>query len=143
MEIICLPETLKFAGLTNKGLKKFQNIDIFHEKYKPLMIDKHGLYTEIGISFCNSDRGLYLFGCQVDSIDGLFDGLCGLDTGLSKFACLTFRVQPGGDLTGSEKSGGKGMKLASEYLLTEWIPRNKEMVFNNFHKAINISLIYL
>jgi len=136
MEIIELPETLKFAGVTSEGLPHFQNIGVYNEKFKPLMADKHIPYTEIGISFANSNRGLYIFGCQVDSIDGLPEGLCGLDTGLAKFACLTFRVQPGGDLVGGADGPGEGMKLAAEYLVNEWIPKNKNLVYRNFHAAM-------
>ena len=136
MEIIELPETLKMAGVHSEGLPNFQNIGVYHEKYKPLMEDKHTPYTEVGVSFCNSERGLYIFGCQVDSIDGLPEGLCGLDTGMSKFACLTFRVQPGGDLVGGADGPGDGMNLANEYLLNEWVPKNKEKVYNNFHAAM-------
>ena len=130
MEIIELPETLKFAGLTSEGLPNFQNIGVYHEKYKPLMIDKHTPYTEIGIGFGNTKGGVYIFGCQVDSIDDLPDGLVGIDTGLNKFACLTFRVQPGGDLVGGADGGGDGMNMAGEYLNNEWIPKNKDMLYN-------------
>lgn len=132
MEIIELPETLKFAGLTSEGLPNFQNIGVYHEKYKPLMINRHTPYTEIGLSSNISSRngGWYIFGCQVDSLDDLPDGLVGLDTGLNKFACLTFRVQPGGDLVGGADGGGEGMGMASEYLKTEWIPKNKNLIYN-------------
>ena len=130
MEIIELPETLKFTGLTSEGLPNFKNIGVYHEKYKPLMMDRHTPYTEIGISFCNSNRGIYLFGCQVDSIDGLPDGLIGLDTGVKRFACCTFRVQPGGDLLGGMDGPGDGMKMAGEYLEKVWIPKNKNLICN-------------
>jgi len=130
-EIIELPETLKFAGLTSENLPNFQNIGVFHEKYKPLMIDKHTPYTEIGISSNISDRGGdYIFGCQVDSMENLPDGLIGLDTGIKRFACLTFRVQPGGDLVGDENGPGDGMNMASDYLKEEWIPKNKDKIYN-------------
>jgi len=131
MEIIELSETLKFAGLSSEELPNFQNIGVYHEKYKPLMIDKHTPYTEIGISSNISNRGGdYIFGCQVDSIDNLPDGLIGLDTGIKRFACLTFRVQPGGDLVGDENGPGDGMNMASDYLKEEWIPKNKDKIYN-------------
>ncbi len=130
MEIIELSATLKFAGLTGDDLPNFQNIGVYHEKYKPLMADRHTPYTEIGISSNISRGSYYAFGCQVDSIDGLPDGLIGLDTGIKRFACLTFRVQPGGDLVGGADGPGNGMNLASEYLINEWIPKNKDMVYN-------------
>ena len=131
MEIIELPETLKFAGLTRMSLPNdlpyFQNIPTYHEKYKPLMISRHTPYTEIGLG--SNVTGGYAFGCQVDSIDDLPDGLVGLDTGLTKFVCLTFRVQPGDDLVGDLNSGGHGMGVASEYL-SEWITKNKDLIYN-------------
>jgi AraC-like DNA-binding protein len=130
MEIIELPETLKFAGLTSEGLPNFQNIGVYHEKYKPLMIDKHTPYTEIGLSSHLLFDGGYTFGCQVNSIDGLADGLIGVDFGLNKFACLTFRVQPGADLVGGADGPGDGMNMASDYLKDEWIPKNKDKLYN-------------
>lgn len=128
VEIIELPETLKFAGLTCEGLQLFQNIGVYQKEYKPLMIDRYTPYTEIGICSNISSSGFYIFGCQVDSIDDLPDGLIGLDTGLKRFACLTFRVQPGGDLVGG--SPDNGMSIASEYLENEWIPKNKDTMYN-------------
>ena len=130
MEIIELSDTLKLAGLTSEGLPNFQNIDIFHEKYKPLMADRHTPYTEVGISSNICKNGWYTFGCQVDSIDDLPNGLIGFDTGLRRFACLTFRVQPGGDLVGDDDGPGEGMNLANEYLTNEWIPKNKDIMYN-------------
>lgn len=129
MEIIELSESLKVAGLTSEGLPGFQNIEVYHENFKPLMADRHTPYTEIGISSNIPRSGFYTFGCQVDSIDGLPDGLIGLDTGLKRFASLTFRVQPGGNLVGGDKPGD-GMNMASEYLKNVWIPKNKDMIYN-------------
>ena len=133
IEIIELPETLKFAGLSSEGLPNFQNINAYCQKYRTLMAEKYPPYAEIGISTDISNannRGWdYIFGCQVDSIDDLPDGLVGLDTGLTKFACLDFRVQPGVDLLGNENGGGEGMQMAGEYLVNEWIPKNKDIVY--------------
>ena len=131
MEFIELPETLKFAGLTSEGLELFQNIHVYHEKYKPLMVDKYTPYTEMAICSNISSHGFYVFGCQVNSIDDLPDGLIGLDTGLNKFACLTFRVQPGGDAAKNLVGGdGDAMGVAGEYLDNEWIPKNKDLLYN-------------
>jgi len=124
MEIIELTETLKFAGLTNENLENFKNIGIYHQKYKSIMAGRHTPYTEIGLSSNICPKSSYAFGCQVDSIDALPEGLVGLDTGLTKFACLTFRVQPGADLLGDDDGGGDGMITASEYLDKVWIPKN-------------------
>jgi AraC-like DNA-binding protein len=138
MDLIELPETLKFAGLTNSGTVNFECIGRYHEKYKPLMADKHTPYTEIGLSgdiFRN--EGWYAFGCQVNSIDGLPDGMVGVDTGLTKFAVCTFRVQPGGDLVGGEDGPGPGMEMANDYLMNVWMPKNKDAVYNYSFKQGN------
>jgi hypothetical protein len=131
MEIIEMPETLKFAGVTSVGLPNFQNIGVFHEKYKPMLEKENNPYTEIGLSgdMCKND-GWYIFGCLVDSIDNLPDGLVGVDTGLNKFACLTFRVQKGGDLVGGDDGPGEGMKMAGEYLDTVRIQKNRDKLYN-------------
>ena len=132
METVELSETLKFAGVTSVGLPNFQNIGAYHERHSAYMKETQSPYTEMGISFGTSSW-VYLFGCQVGSIDNLPDGMCGLDTGLTKFACLTFRVQPGGDLLGGGDGPGDGMNTASEYLTNEWLPKNADKVYNNFN----------
>ena len=131
MEIIELPETLKIAGLTSKELPNFGNIEVYKEKYNAHVVNKHSPYTEIGISSNLCNGGWYTFGCQVDSIDVLPDGLIGFDTGLKRFASLTFRVQPGGDLVGGADGPGEGMNMATEYLENMWLPKNKDRVCNH------------
>ena len=127
MEIIELSETLKFAGLSSEGLPDFRNIDVYCQKYRALMAEKYPPYTEIGISTdisnANNQNWDYIFGCQVDSIDSLPEGLIGLDTGLTKFACMTCRVQPGVGLL------GEGIQMAGDYLKKEWLPKNKDRVY--------------
>ena len=130
MEMIELPETLKFAGLTNENLENFNNIGEYHQKFKQLMLDKHTPYTEIGLSSNICPNSWYAFGCQVDCIDELPEGMVGFDTGLSKFACLTFRVQPNADLVGGDDGPGDGMKKASEYLEKIWIPKNMDLLYD-------------
>jgi AraC-like DNA-binding protein len=130
MEIIELLETLKFAGLTNPGPMHFECIGVYHEKYKALMAGRHTPYTEIGIaSDIFRNEGWYAFGCQVDSTDSLPEDLVAVDTGLTKFAVCTFRVQPGGDLVGGEDGPGFGMEMASDYLKNIWMPKNKDSVY--------------
>ena len=133
MEIIELPQTLKFAGLSSEGLPNFQNINEYCEKYRASMSEKYSPYTEIGIiidiSKANDREWAYIFGCQVDSFDSLPKGLIGVDTELTRFACLDFRVQPGVDLLGGSDGGGEGMQMAGEYLVNEWIPKNKDIVY--------------
>ena len=146
METIEMPETLKFAGLSNVKHPKprFKNIGVFHEKYRPLMEGKHSIpYTGIGVVTnitTDSNKGDYIFGCLVDSIDGLHEDLVGVDTGLKKFACLTFRVPPSVDLLGNENEGGDGMKLASEYLYKKWMPKNMDLIYGYLpqHKGFSI-----
>jgi AraC-like DNA-binding protein len=137
MEIIELPETLKFVGITNQGLENFQNIEVYHEKHKPLLMSKHDPYIEVGLSSNAFKDSWYTFGCQVSSLDDLPDGLVGLDTGLRRFACLTFRVPPTGDETASENlvggddGPGDGMQMAGDYLKEKWIPKNIDKLYNH------------
>jgi len=138
METIELLSALKFAGVTSKEPMNFACIEEYHKKFKPLMADKHIPYMEIGMSsdiFRN--EGWYAFGCQVDSIDNLPDGLVGVDTGLTKFAVCKFRVQPGGDLVGGDDGPGPGMDMANDYLMNIWMPKNKESVYNYDFKEGN------
>ena len=131
MDTIELPETLKFAGLTSKEPMNFKCIEDYHRNFMPLMSSKCGPYMEIGMSsdiFRN--EGWYAFGCRVDSIDDLPDGLVGVDTGLTKFAVCKFRVQPGNDLVGGDDGPGMGMDMANDYLLNVWMPKNKDLVYN-------------
>ena len=143
METIEMPETLKLAGLSSIKHPKprFKNIDVYHEKYKPMMVGKHSVpYTEIAMvtNITDGVKGDYIFGCQVDSIDDLPEDLVGIDTGLTKFACLTFRVPPGGDLLGDESKAGAGMQMASEYLYKVWMPKNKGLLYGYVpqHKGV-------
>jgi len=137
MEIIELPDTLKFAGITNRGLENFQNIDLFHEKYKPMLADRFDPYTEVGLSSNIFHESWYAFGCQLNSLDDLPDGTVGLDTGLKHFACLTFRVPPTGDekasenLVGGDEGPGDGMQMAGDYLKEKWITKNIDKLYNH------------
>ncbi len=131
METVELDESLKLAGVTSENLPNFKNITVFHEKFEPVMRGRENPFVEIGISSnISNPGGDYIFGCQVASIDDLPDGLVGIDTGIKKFAALTFRVKPGGDLVGGPDGPGDGMKMAGEYLENEWIPANVDKVYN-------------
>ena len=131
MEIIELPDTLKFAGVTNEKYEGFKNINAYNKNFKTLMKERQAEYVEMGLSSNICPHSWYAFGCRVDSIDGLPDGMVGLDTGLKKFACLTFRVQPNADLLGDAEGGGDGMKRAGEYLNKVWIPKNTKLLYDN------------
>jgi len=132
METIEHTDTVKIAGVTSDGLPNFQNIGAFHEKYAPLLKGKYTPYTEFGISSNIPGEGFYTYGCQVDTINDIPEGMIGFDTGLKKFACLTFRVQSGNDindLVGGDDGPGNGMQLASEYLQNVWLPKNKDKIY--------------
>jgi len=129
METIEQADTVKIAGVTSDGLPEFQNIGVFHEKYAPLLKGKHTPHTEFGISSNIPSEGFYTYGCQIDTLNDIPEGMVGIDTGLKKFACLTFRVQSGGDLVGGNDGPGNGMQLASEYLQAVWLRKNKDKVY--------------
>ena len=135
MDIIELPTTLKFVGLTGEKYPAFKNIDMYHEKYKALIAHKHDPHIEIGLSSSIDSRAWYIFGCMVDSFDDLHEDLVAVDLGLRKFACLTFRMQPGStsaDLVGGEDGGGPGMNIANEYLEEVWIPKNTDKLLGYY-----------
>ena len=136
MEIIESDNTFKFAGVSSVNLPDFQNIGVYHEKFKTLMEEKHTPYVEVGMAsnIISKDGGWYIFGCQVNDIDDIPEGLVGVDTGLKKFACFTFRVQPGENATeellGGSEGPGKGMEMASEYIKEKWLPKNMDLLYN-------------
>jgi hypothetical protein len=131
MDIILLPESLKLAGVTSENNPNFQNIEKYHNEFKAIMRDRHTPYTEIGISGnMTNQNGDYIFGCQVDSVDNLPNGLISFDTGLKKFASITFRAKTAYDLVGGADGPGDGMKTAGEYIKEVWLPENMDAVYN-------------
>jgi hypothetical protein len=82
-------------------------------------------------------NGDYIFGCQVDSLDDLPKGLFGFDTGIKKFASITFRAHTAYELVGGNEGPGDGMKIASEYIKEVWLPINKERVY-----PVNLDYMY-
>jgi len=127
METIELPRTLKMIVLSNENYPDFGCIDAYNEKFKHLIKDRHSPYTEIGLSSNYAPNSWYAFGCQADTLDDVPEGMAGIDIGVSKFACLTFRMLPDStshDLVGGADGPGDGMKIAGEYLTTQWIPKN-------------------
>lgn len=130
MDTVELPDTLKFAGVTSENNPNFQNIAKYHDEFKAIMMDRHAPYTEIGVSGnMTGPNGDYIFGCQVDSLDDLPDGLTGFDTGLNKFASITFRAKTAYDLVGGDDGPGDGMGTATEYIKEVWLPRNMDKVY--------------
>ena len=138
MDMVELPDTLKIAGITSENNPNFQNIDKYHNEFKAIMLDRHAPYTEIGISGnMTNPKGDYIFGCQVDSLDNLPNGMFGFDTGLNKFACITFRANTAYDLVGGADGPGDGMKTAGEYIKEVWLPQNMERVYD-----VNLDYMY-
>lgn len=128
MDTVQLPETLKFAGVTSADHPDFENIGIFHDQYKTLLYDRYAPYTEIGF-LGETEQGLdYLFGCQVDSLENLPEGLIGFDTGLKHFAVITFRAATAYELVGGKDGPGDAMFTAGEYLQKIWLPANLDKV---------------
>lgn len=138
MDNVEMPDTLKMAGVTSENNPNFQNIDKYHKEFKPLMLDKHAPYTEIGISGnMTNPNGDYIFGCQVNSLEDLPKGLFGFDTGIKKFASITFRAHTAYELVGGNEGPGDGMQTASEYIKEVWLPLNKELVY-----PVNLDYMY-
>ena len=126
MDVVELPQTLKFAGVKNSDFPNFANIGKYHDNFKAQMKERNTPYIEIGVCGNMLNKGDYIFGCVVDSLDNLPDGLVGFDTGLTKFAVITFRSPNAGELVGAADGPGNGMRDASEYIKTVWMPENKD-----------------
>jgi len=122
------PESLKFAGVPLSLYPDFANIDRFHTGYKAQMLDRYAPYTEIGFSGGTPERYDYFFGCQVRSLDNLPEGLVGIDTGMTRFACITFRANSAEELVGGEEGPGNGMKTAHTYIKEVWLPEHRDEV---------------
>ncbi len=130
MDMVELPESLKMAGITSENHPNFANIEKYHDDFKSLMLDRYSPYTEIGASGnLFSSNGIYFFGCQVESLEELPDGLSGFDFGIKKFATITFRASSAYDLVGGADGPGDGMKTAGEYIKEVWLPHNMEKVY--------------
>lgn len=129
IDIIELEEPLKFAGVTSKNNPDFQNIEKYHNEFSEDMKERHLPYTEVAMFGTMTDDPDYIFGCQVDSLEGLPDGLLGIDTGLKKFAAMTFRANDVYELVGAENPG-KAMNTATEYVKEVWIPEHMEQVID-------------
>ena len=124
-------ETLKIAGVGN--MPEFGNIDAYHSKYKDMDFDKFQPYSDAEIYFTWQDengeyKSEYLFGCRVNSLKNLPEGLIGIDTGAKKFAVITFRSETFGQLVGDEHGPGEGMNDAADYYKNVWLPENKDKV---------------
>lgn len=121
------PENFKMAGVPYSVYPEFANIDRFHHEYKPLLMDRYAPYTEVGIGTSKGfgDGYDYVFGCQVRSLAGLPEGLIGIDTGLRRFASITFRASSSEELVGGTDGPGEAMAIAMDYLKQIWLPEHK------------------
>ncbi|WNS41957.1 hypothetical protein [Paenibacillus sp. MMS20-IR301] len=128
MDIIEYPESLKLAGVPISSYPNFANIDHYHAHYKAQMMDRCAPYTEVGFSGGNAEHYDYFFGCQVKSLDDLPEGLAGIDTGLTKFASITFRASSAEELVGGNEGAGNGMKSAQAYIKEIWLPGHRDEV---------------
>lgn len=130
MDNIELSESLKFAGVPYSLYPDFANIGRFHDVYKQKMINQYAPYTEVGYSgtYKDDSQWEYIFGCQIRSADDIPEGLICFDTGVKRFAVITFRAKSVYDLVGGEEGPGDAMVLAGEYIKEVWLPQHKEEV---------------
>lgn len=129
MDRIELSESLKFAGLPLSIYPNFANIGKFHKEYKSKMLDSYAPYTEVGYSGTyGGAKWDYIFGCQVRSLDDLPNGLICFDTGVMRFASITFRANSTYELVGDDKGPGDAMVTAGEYIKEVWLPEHMDEV---------------
>ena len=126
IERVSFPDTLKIAGVPWQ--EGFGNINDYHNNYKNKMPNKYEPYTDAEISFFNKDYGQYIFGCRVNSIENLPEGVIGIDTGYKEFDILTFRAVDWHTLVGGADGPGDAMKTASEYTREVWYPKHKNEI---------------
>ncbi|WP_058301521.1 hypothetical protein [Gorillibacterium timonense] len=128
MDDVEYPDSFKMAGVPYSLYPDFANIGRFHDEYKALMMDRYAPYTEVGISRSFGESYDYLFGCQVESLDELPEGLIGIDTGLKRFASITFRAPSQEELVGGSDGPGDAMVIATEFLKEVWLPEHLDEV---------------
>jgi len=129
-EIIEQPETIKVACLKGRGFAFGE----FEEQYKPLLIDKHTPYSSVGFFTDYFGGETYVVGCIVDTLDNLPQGLEPMDTGIKRFASITFRAVSEEKLVGGEDGPGEGMQMAGEYIEKIWMPEHKNEVIGSSKK---------
>jgi len=125
MSTVELPDGLKIACI-NQGLA----FAAFHDEHKPKLLDRHAPYTEFAFASDYFGGMGYLIGGQVDSLDTLPERLLAMDTGLRRFAVITFRSRSMKALVGGPEGPGKGMKDAGSYIEKHWMPKHKGEVIH-------------
>lgn len=101
-DVIEYPETLKFAGVPKYYGNTPDYIGTYFQKYETLIKDMNIInkpYTIISVwssllgeKRANSwESGNRIWGCFVNSLDSLPEGIVGADTGLKKFLVMTVR----------------------------------------------------
>ena len=130
IDIVELKESFRFAGVKLSEYPNFANIGRYGDVYKPLLQNHwYKPYTEIGY---NGTYGTgqydYLFGCQLDRMDNLPEGLTAFDTGLKRFVCITFRAKSSYALVGGSDGPGDAMVTAEKYMKEVWLPAHRDEV---------------
>lgn len=130
MDCIELSESLKLAGVPLSRYPNFENIGVFHDKYKQKMMNRYAPYTEVGYSgtFNNEAGWDYIFGCQIRNMEDIPDGLVVLDVGVKRFAEIIFRANSVFELVGDDKGPGDAMQIAQEYIKEVWLPKHMDEV---------------
>lgn len=130
MDYIELQDSLKFAGVPYSVYPNFANIDKYHDEYKSKMMDRYAPYTEVGAGYsCANTSGWdYIFGCQITNMDEIPEGLICFDTGVRRFAVITFRANSVQELVGGENGAGDAMVKATEYIKEVWLPKHMKEV---------------
>ena len=123
MSTVELPDGLKIACI-NQGFA----FGVFHDEHKPKLLDRHMPYTEFAFASDYFGGEGYIIGCQVDSLVNLPEGLLAMDTGLKRFAVITFRARSTKALVGGPKGPGKGMQDAGRFIEKHWMPTHKDEV---------------
>ncbi len=131
-------ETFKMAGVPWQA--EFGNINDYHNNYQDKLMDQYDPYTEVGIGIEFINGWNYFFGCRVNSLDNLPEGITGVDTGLKNFAVITFRADNTEKLLGGTDGPGDAMKTAGEYISNVWLPEHRDEVefFNSDHGVYKI-----
>ena len=127
VETIELSETIKTACLKGRGFAFGE----FGENYKPLLLDRHTPYSSVGFFTDYFGKETYVVGCIVDTLDNLPEGLEPMDTGIRRFASITFRAVSAEKLVGGPDGPGEGMQTAGEYVEKVWMPKHKDEVIGS------------
>lgn len=85
-------------------------------------------YIEIGYSGQYKGGGDYIFGCLINDVNGIPEGLTVVDTGLTDFVEIEFAAGSAKKLVGGEDGPGAGMGAAMELIKNQWLPEHRDEV---------------